>query len=672
MALHTSLAVQPHLYMGDSTGRPLDYGMVYFGQPNKDPEFYPINIFYDEALTIAASQPVRTKGGFLNANGDMVEIYAAELNYSVKVLDNSGRKVFYNGDMSRANTDGSISTRLPYAGAITRSQSDKNSDFVSINDFGASSATGFDSTDAIVKANAAGIAYVPAGNYIATESMIKRSKLYGVGSINGQKVSYNFSVNATLIDYGAVGDGVTDDTDAVEKALRSGKNIDGGGLTYKMTRTINILTDMNISNCTFDFSQAIIGSGEVAIRGVASNETNRVLTSNAIISTGTVKVSDTAGILPGDVLVITSDRVWSDDTADVVKAGEIIVVKTVDGNTLNLLTALNDTYNLVDNVVIKRIGSIKKVRMWRVNMIGNGEEVLSYGCFFARCTDIKIEQCRIEQFGAANIAFDTCYDFTVSNSTLKDSYGSGLGYGVVCLSACRNYRIIGNMFQKGRTGWTQGGRSGVGRDIIIANNNFIGQYTAALGTKNSCDGITVTGNTCIGDSGADGLQDGIRVRGRNAVVVGNSVSNYSRYSIILALHGQSNPYTTKGGVISGNTVRSAQDIAIYVTNSTDGDASNISITGNTVDYKPNIASVSKGAIQVRSAMNTKNITITGNTISNCPFNPVDVRTEGAGTVANVSITNNTLERSPLAIAATRVPVVTSGVTNEVKAPNLTV
>ena len=53
------------IYIGDSTGRPLDAGKVYFGDPNKDPELYPIDVYYDEALTIAAPQPIRTKGGFL-------------------------------------------------------------------------------------------------------------------------------------------------------------------------------------------------------------------------------------------------------------------------------------------------------------------------------------------------------------------------------------------------------------------------------------------------------------------------------------------------------------------------------------------------------------------------------------------------------------------------------
>lgn len=156
MALRTSLAPQPHLYMGDMQGRPLDAGKVYFGEPNKDPELYPINVYYDEALTIAAPQPIRTMGGFMNASGQMVEIYAAETEYSVKVLDGYGRQVFYQAAMSRVNTDGSITTRIPIPNAVSRPLSDKNSDIVSVKDFGAKSEAGFDNSSALIDAVTSG------------------------------------------------------------------------------------------------------------------------------------------------------------------------------------------------------------------------------------------------------------------------------------------------------------------------------------------------------------------------------------------------------------------------------------------------------------------------------------------------------------------------------------
>lgn len=137
MAPRTSLAPQPHLYIGDAAGRPLDNGKIFFGQPDKDPEFFPINIFYDEALTIAALQPVRSKGGFMDANGDMVEIYANEEVYSIKVLDSYGVQVFYKPDMRKTTAGNSITIKPDFTGAVNRSLTVKASEQVSVKDFGA-------------------------------------------------------------------------------------------------------------------------------------------------------------------------------------------------------------------------------------------------------------------------------------------------------------------------------------------------------------------------------------------------------------------------------------------------------------------------------------------------------------------------------------------------------
>ena len=483
--------------------------------------------------------------------------------------------------------------------------------------------------------------------------------------------SAKLAAGLTPMDFGAVGDGVTDDTVSITAALQSGARINGDGRTYRVLETVNIHPALQLENITLDYSDAVIANGQSGLRAVASNEPDRVMTADAEVRSNDI-MCDTAGLVPGDVLLIQSQRVWSDDGADVVRTGETVVVASVSAGQATIYPALSDSYRLADSATVRRIGGVNGVRMRRVNMIGPGETVLNYGMFFARAVDTKMEQCRIEKFGAAAVAFDNCYDFEVINSTFMDSYGAGLGYGVVCLSACRNYRLIGNLFQRGRTGWTQGGTSGVGRDIVVANNNFLGQYTGALGTKNAADGITVTGNTCVGDGGSDGVQDGIRIRGRNAVVQGNVVYGFNRYQINIVLYGQPEVPTLKTAVVSNNTVKSSPDIGILIQNLADGQAGNIVISGNNIDFRPGLPNTSKGAIHVRSEHEMKNVAITGNTVANCPFNPVDVRIASGGTINNVTVTQNVLERTPEGISAGRQPVISSGLVNATAEPNVTV
>lgn len=258
MALRTSLVAQPHLYMGDTTGRPLDAGKVYFGQPNKDPEFYPINVFYDEALTIAAPQPIRTKGGFMNANGQMAEVYAAETEYSVKVLDGYNRQVFYQESVSSLNQSTSVVTKLPYFGAVNRNQNEKNSDIRSIKDFGA--VANANSTEAINNATAAGIAFVPDGNYIAAAS-VDRSKLFGTGSVNGVKVGFDFNKTKSLTDFGdIIGNDATAVLEVAIAACKLGGEFSGHALLIppkEFVITKNIVIDEPI---------AIVGQTEFAGR----------------------------------------------------------------------------------------------------------------------------------------------------------------------------------------------------------------------------------------------------------------------------------------------------------------------------------------------------------------------------------------------------------------------
>lgn len=121
-SIRTPLTVSPHEYFGDITGRPLDYGTIYFGEPDKDPEFYPIDVYSDEALTQPIPQPIRTKGGFINVNGDIIEIYGRPAIYSVKVLDQYGRKIFYKGKAMRNNVNDDIIAEID--AAIQQSKDD--------------------------------------------------------------------------------------------------------------------------------------------------------------------------------------------------------------------------------------------------------------------------------------------------------------------------------------------------------------------------------------------------------------------------------------------------------------------------------------------------------------------------------------------------------------------
>lgn len=76
---------QPFEIFYDINGRPLDDGFIFIGQPNLDPIANPISVFFDEALTIPAAQPIRTRNGFPANAGVQAQVFVAETTFSISI-----------------------------------------------------------------------------------------------------------------------------------------------------------------------------------------------------------------------------------------------------------------------------------------------------------------------------------------------------------------------------------------------------------------------------------------------------------------------------------------------------------------------------------------------------------------------------------------------------------
>lgn len=84
----------PFAYFPGADGLPLDNGAIYIGTTNLNPETNPIAVYFDDALTTPAAQPIRTSGGYTVRNGTPASIYTAENNFSITVRDSAGTLVY--------------------------------------------------------------------------------------------------------------------------------------------------------------------------------------------------------------------------------------------------------------------------------------------------------------------------------------------------------------------------------------------------------------------------------------------------------------------------------------------------------------------------------------------------------------------------------------------------
>lgn len=80
-----TMFLAPYTAIADIDGSPLDAGFLFFGEYGKDPELFPVEIFWDSDFTVPAAQPIRTRNGYPVRNGSPTKVYLKTAQHSIVI-----------------------------------------------------------------------------------------------------------------------------------------------------------------------------------------------------------------------------------------------------------------------------------------------------------------------------------------------------------------------------------------------------------------------------------------------------------------------------------------------------------------------------------------------------------------------------------------------------------
>jgi hypothetical protein len=192
----SALSIQPPfpIFTGID-GQPLENGYVWIGVANLDPEGNPITVYWDEALTIPAPQPIRTVSGYPARAGSPARLYVNS-DYSIRVLDKNGTLVYGAPESTELLSSAFITFVQSGAGTVERTVQAKLRETVSVKDFGAVGDGVMDDTAAIQSAiNATSFTgarlYIPAGDWLINNSIELKDNTFIYGDGYATKLIYS-------------------------------------------------------------------------------------------------------------------------------------------------------------------------------------------------------------------------------------------------------------------------------------------------------------------------------------------------------------------------------------------------------------------------------------------------------------------------------------------------
>jgi polygalacturonase len=448
----------------------------------------------------------------------------------------------------------------------------------------------------------------------------------------------------SVMDYGAAGNGTADDTVALTAAINaaSGKILDGGGRTYRITNVISATpSNVTIQNMVIDCSGVPNqpGSPDRIITFAGTQATATSLTANALQGAFQLTVSSTSSFAAEDYAWLSSSTVF--ESGQAVTLGQIVKIKSVDSATQ--VTVYNDVlydFTTAASASLAKITTKNRITVSNVKFIGSNSNTQSV-LDFDKCADVRVLDCTFEYCDYVACRISRTVNFMASNCTIRYARASGTSYGFAVGNGSYSVKIVNCYAEDLRHFVTVGDNEGVNLFVQVTNNHVSGCQDAGIDAHAACDYMVIDGNTIEGSAFDSGQLDGIIFQGLNCVISNNIIVGIRRHVIF---HQCLPDIGVASSVISGNQIRNAggaagTDVGIYVTIDPGSGGSamdSVAITGNI------ISGVCNTDISVYATSgDIKNISISGNVVNvSADTFGCHIRADAGYAVENISVSGN--------------------------------
>lgn len=377
-----------------------------------------------------------------------------------------------------------------------------------------------------------------------------------------------YRIAVSVAEYGAVGDGVTDDTAAVQAALTAnpGASVQFPPGHYRLTGNLSVPSGTSIAGASSS-ATLLDWSGKGRFDGYLLDWEKGTLgepvalASDVAFGAGSITVADGHGFAAGDYVRITADEVLY---GEMVK-GEFQRVLSVAGSTLTLSGPVFDSYTVALNGRVERAhlntGALRgvAVRGQGVNPAGYGDVVAR----FALARDVQVSDVRFENVEHKCIQLDSVLGFTVHDCHFRfHTSRTPLQYGVAiqgssqmgtvsnCVSWNDRHMVTTATSQSLATHSTE--NRGIPRVIAITGCTAHGSWQCPIDTHRGGEYITVTGNALTTES------TGIKFRGKHCLATGNVIVG-KRVSTTGAPYGVRIGMLCEDIQVTGNLIRGFDD-----------------------------------------------------------------------------------------------------------------